>query len=136
MNTTEKNKWQVRGAVLAIFLLGFLAGLLALNVYQNWAGGDAPRTNNRANIQQTLEQLGLNETQQSEVRGIFDEARNQMRDMRRENQERRREVRRRTDERLQKILTPEQWQQFQEIRNAAAPRDSRRGNRDRQNERE
>jgi Spy/CpxP family protein refolding chaperone len=120
MNNTEKNKWQVRGAVLGIFLLGFLAGFLALNVYHRWAD-DKPRpANNRATIEQTFRQLSLTEAQQQEVRGIFDDARSQMREMRKENAARRRDVRRNTDERLQKVLSAEQWQQFQQIRSASS----------------
>ena len=118
MNTTEKNKWQVRGAILGIFLLGFLAGLLALNVYNNWLGEPPRRPNNRGSVEQTLQQLNLTDSQQQEVRGIFDEARNQMREMRKENAARRRDVRRATDERLQKVLNAEQWRQFQQLRKA------------------
>ena len=130
MNNREKNKWQVRGAVLGIFLLGFLAGALALNVYNNWSNDDSRPANGRANLEQTFEQLQLTEAQRAEVRGIFGELRNQLREMRKENAERRREARRQTDERLQKVLTAEQWEQFQQIRSAAA-NDSRRGGRQR-----
>ena len=33
MENKEQRKWQIRGAVLLIFLLGFLAGALTLNIY-------------------------------------------------------------------------------------------------------
>jgi Spy/CpxP family protein refolding chaperone len=117
MDNTNKNKWQVRGAVLGIFLLGFLAGLLTLNFYHKWSDNEPRQMNNRTGLEQTFERLQLTEEQQSQVRGIFDEARNQMREMRKESIGRRRELRRQTDERLQKVLNSEQWQQFQQIRN-------------------
>jgi biopolymer transport protein ExbB/TolQ len=111
MNRIDKNKWQVRGAVLGIFLLGFLAGMLALNFYNS-------RSDERPNLERLFEQLQLDEAQQKEVRGIFEEAGGQMRQLRREHAERRREIRRQTDERLQKTLSPEQWREFEQIRNA------------------
>ena len=36
MNTIQKGKWQVRVAALLIFVIGFAAGALALNVYKRW----------------------------------------------------------------------------------------------------
>ena len=37
MDSTNKSKWRVRGAAVVIFVLGFAAGSLALNVYKRWA---------------------------------------------------------------------------------------------------
>ena len=39
MNNVAKNRWQVRIAALIIFVLGFTAGILALNVYRGLARG-------------------------------------------------------------------------------------------------
>jgi uncharacterized membrane protein YebE (DUF533 family) len=36
MDTINKSKWQVRGAALLIFVLGFAAGALAFNAYKRW----------------------------------------------------------------------------------------------------
>lgn len=129
MENREKNKWKVRGAVLAIFLLGFVAGILALNVYHKLSNGGQRQTDGRGGerIEQIFERLALTEAQQAEIRGVFDSTRIEMREMRRADAERRKDVRRRTDERLQKILTPEQWQQFQQIRNEGGG--SKRGGR-------
>jgi Spy/CpxP family protein refolding chaperone len=132
MDIKEKNKWQVRGAVLIIFLLGFVAGLLALNAYHGLSADNPPRRDGETRLQQTFERLGMTEAQQAEARTIFNEARTQMQEMRKENASRRKEVRRQTDERLQKVLTPEQWQEFQEIRAdaAGARRDRRQADRE------
>ena len=47
MNNVSKNKWQVRIAAIIIFVLGFTAGILAVNVYRGLARGgghvNAPR---------------------------------------------------------------------------------------------
>ena len=39
MDYIAKNKWQIRGAAAIIFVLGFTAGILALNVYRGWMRG-------------------------------------------------------------------------------------------------
>jgi Spy/CpxP family protein refolding chaperone len=128
MEDIDKRRWKVRGAVLAIFLLGFVAGLLALNVYNNWLGGETRQTSRRDRIEQTFKQLNLTDEQQSDVRTIFNDTRSQLQEMRKENAERRSELRRKTDEGLQKVLTPSQWQQFQEVRSQS--QDSRRNDRE------
>ena len=40
MDNVTKNRWQVRIAASIIFVLGFAAGILALNVYRTWAARD------------------------------------------------------------------------------------------------
>lgn len=126
MNNTEKNKWSIRGAVILIFLLGFIAGILAINAYHGLTARPSQQLNRRDRLEQTIERLNLSDRQKAEVRGIFDDARAQMQAMRRENSPRVREVRRQTDERLQKVLTSEQWEQFQQIR-AETPKRKRGG---------
>lgn len=122
MDTRDKNKWLVRGAVLAIFLLGFVAGILTLNVYKNLYDGSRGHSRELERVEQVFEQLSLTETQQAEVRSVLDDARNQIREMRRIDSQRKRDIRRQTDERLQKILTPEQWQTFQQSRSKTGKR--------------
>lgn len=116
MDNKDKNRWKVRGAVLAIFLLGFVAGLLAFNVYYKWSDNKPRQSNNQNRLEQTFERLQLDESQKSQVRGIFNDARAQIQEMRKADSLRRKEVRRQTDERLQKVLNDNQWQQFQQIR--------------------
>lgn len=129
MDTTNKSKWQVRGAVVVIFLLGFAAGALALNGYKRWGrgGAEASRQNR---FEQMLDSLQLNADQKTQVHQILGDARQQLQALRKESEPRFEEIRRQTDERLQKVLTPEQWQQFQQERGKMRGRDHRgRGNR-------
>ena len=42
MNNVTRNRWQVRVAAVIIFVLGFTAGILALNVYRGVVRGDGP----------------------------------------------------------------------------------------------
>ena len=111
MNNVAKNRWQVRIAAMIIFVLGFTAGILALNVYRGWArGGSGNRFDDLA------ERLQLTADQKTKVQEIFSDTREQIRATRREMEPKMDEIRRQADGRLQTVLTPEQWQQFQRIR--------------------
>jgi Spy/CpxP family protein refolding chaperone len=129
MDATNKSKWQVRGAAVVIFLLGFAAGALALNGYKRWGrgGAEASRQNR---FEQMLDSLQLNADQKTQVHQILGDARQQLQALRKESEPRFEEIRRQTDEQLQKVLTPDQWKQFQQEREKTRGRDRRgRGNR-------
>src|SRR6185369_2075444 len=114
MNNVTNNRWQVRVAAVIIFVLGFTAGILALNVYRGWAhrgpGADGDRFDRLA------ERLQLTADQKPKVQEIFSDTREQLRAVRQETEPRMQEIRRQADGRLQTVLTPEQWQQFQKLR--------------------
>ncbi|HYV82657.1 MAG TPA: periplasmic heavy metal sensor [Pyrinomonadaceae bacterium] len=113
MTNVIKNRWQVRIAATIIFVLGFTAGILALNVYRGWG----PRGNGRDNRMDELsERLQLTADQKTKVQEIFNDTREQLRAVRRETEPRMEEIRRQADGRLQTILTPAQWEQFQRLR--------------------
>ena len=113
MDNVTKNRWQVRVAAMIIFVLGFTAGILALHVYRGWArGGGGPA--NR--IEELSERLNLTADQKVKMQEIFNDTREQLRAVRRETEPRMEEIRRQADGRLQTVLTADQWQQFQRIR--------------------
>jgi Spy/CpxP family protein refolding chaperone len=120
MNVVAKNRWQVRGAAAVIFVLGFAAGILALNVYRGWARRPPPGDR----FEQLSERLQLSSEQKTKVQQIFGETREQLRALRRESEPRVHEIRSQADAQLQQVLTPEQWQQFQTMRSEMR---SRRG---------
>jgi Spy/CpxP family protein refolding chaperone len=113
---------------MIIFVLGFTAGILALNVYRGWAhrglgpGGDR--------FDALAERLQLTADQKTKVQEIFSDTREQLRAVRQETEPRMQEIRRQADGRLQTVLTPDQWQQFQRIREERGPRMRRRGKND------
>ena len=111
MDNVVKNRWQVRIAAVIIFVLGFTAGILALNVYRSWArGGPGNR------MDELAERLQLTADQKTKVQEIFSDTREQLRAARQEMEPRMAEIRRQADGRLQTVLTPEQWEKFQRIR--------------------
>jgi len=112
MTNVTKNRWQVRVAAMIIFVLGFTAGILALNVYRGLtrAGGPGNR------MDELSERLQLTADQKTKVQEIFNDTREQLRAVRHETEPRMEEIRRQADGRLQTVLTPEQWEQFQRMR--------------------
>lgn len=126
MDKNSRNRWQVRGAAVLIFLLGFVAGALALNAYRAWSrGGNQPSRQDR--FEQMAERLKLSDDQQSQVKKIFGDTRQQLQALRQESEPRVKEIRRLADEQLQKVFSADQWQQFQQLRNESRGSGQRRG---------
>ena len=123
MDNASKNRWQVRVATLVIFVLGFAAGILALNVYRRVAGADRPRDR----FEQMARRLNLTDDQKTKVQQIFGDTREQLRAVRRDSEPRVNEIRRQADTRLQEVLTQEQWAQFQKDRHEMRGRRGGRG---------
>ena len=123
MNNIVRNKWQVRVAAAIIFVLGFTAGILALNLYRGLARRGEPRDR----LEQLSQRLDLNADQKAKVQQIFSDTREQLRALRRESEPRVNDIRAQADQKLQQVLTPDQWQRFQKIRSEA--RDRRGGGR-------
>src|SRR5258705_2858815 len=113
MDSSRRSKWQVRVAVLILFVVGFLAGALAMNVFRSRQR--PPRAGGRGGFEQMLDRLNLTQDQRTQVDDIFEDARKQLAELRRDSEPKFREVRKNTDERLQSVLTAEQWEQFQQM---------------------
>jgi Spy/CpxP family protein refolding chaperone len=120
MDATSKNRWQVRTAALVIFLLGFGAGALALNIYHKRQA--ASLASRRVRFEQVVNRLNLTPQQKSEVEKIFGDLRAQLMEIRKQAEPRYGEVRRQADERLRAVLTPEQWAQFRQMTEEMRPR--------------
>ncbi|HEY6122801.1 MAG TPA: periplasmic heavy metal sensor [Pyrinomonadaceae bacterium] len=124
MDQLTKSKWQVRAATALIFVLGFSAGALAFNAYQHWSRGGMRGGGDQ--FEQMLDRLQLNADQKTQVHQILGDARMQLRELRKQSEPRFDEIRKQTDEKLQKVLSPDQWQQFQQERDQMR-RNGRRG---------
>jgi len=123
MDITNKRKWQVRLAAILIFLLGVAAGALALNAYKRWGRGGPVSRQDR--FERMIDSLNLNADQKTQVDQILSDTRAQLQSLRKESEPRVNEIRRQADERLQKVLTPDQWKQFEQERDKM--RNQRRG---------
>lgn len=111
MQAVKSKRWRIVGAVTLLFGLGFLAGVLSMNLYQRHETRLWPR---REGFEQALKQLNLNAEQQTKVDAILADTRNQLRDVRKEESPRVSDIRKQARGRLQSVLTPEQWRQLQE----------------------
>lgn len=127
MDITTRNKWQVRVAAIVIFVLGFVAGALAFNAYRAWARN---RIGGQDRFEQLANRLQLTADQKTKVQQIFGDTRQQLQALRKESEPRVNEIRQQTDQRLQQVLTPDQWQKFQQMRNEMRAR--RGGSEDRE----
>lgn len=123
MEQKTRNKWQVRGAALLIFVLGFVAGILALNVYRGWARPRGPEDR----FEQLSTRLQLNTDQKTKVRQIFGDTRQKLQSLRKESEPRVNEIRQQADQQLQQTLTADQWQKFQQMRSEMRGRRGQRG---------
>ncbi len=124
MNQANKTRWQVRFAAAFIFVLGFAAGILALNVYRGWARNTVGP---RDRFEQMSQRLNLNEDQKTKVQQVFSDTREQLSALRKESEPRVEQIRAQADERLKQVLTPDQWQQFQKMRDERRRRGGRGG---------
>ena len=115
MDKLSKNRWQVQLAAIFIFLLGFAAGALALNAYDAWFKGARTATR-QDRFEQMLDRLQLSAEQKTQVQQILSDTREELQALRRESKPRVNEIRRQADERLRQVLTAEQWQRFQQMR--------------------
>ena len=114
METASKSKWQVRIATVALFALGFVAGALALNAYRTYHPARAQEDDRGKIFEKALDGLNLSSDQRARVDQVLADTRSQLRDLRKESQPKFMQVREQTRQRLQEVLTPDQWQQFQE----------------------
>jgi DNA anti-recombination protein RmuC len=124
MTNTVRNKWQVRIAAVLLFVLGFAAGMLALNLYRGWARARASRQDR---FEQMSTRLQLDADQKAKVQQVFGDTRDQLRAVRKESEPRVNDIRQQTDQRLQQILNPDQWQRFQQMRDEMRTRRGRDG---------
>ena len=123
MNITTKNRWQVRLVAAIIFALGFTTGILAVNLYRSLARNVTPKDR----FEQLSDRLELNADQKTKVQQIFSDTREQLRGLRKESEPKMADIRRQADEKLQQVLTPEQWKQFQSMRDDMRHRRGRGG---------
>ena len=131
MNINSKSKWQVRLAALVIFIIGFAGGALAFNAYQKWSRQSGVRGGDRAaRFEAMLDRLQLSAEQKTQVKQILDETRQQLDGLRKESEPRFVSIRQQADERLQKVLSAEQWKQFQQERDSMRGRGRRGRGRD------
>jgi ElaB/YqjD/DUF883 family membrane-anchored ribosome-binding protein len=77
-------------------------------------------------FEKIFNELGLTNEQKAEVQKIVGETRERLQRLSEESEPRVKEIRGRADERFQQVMTAEQWQRFQQLRDEMR-RNSKRG---------
>jgi len=120
----SRSNWKFRGVAIVMFALGFTSGILALNAFRAWSHRNPPQADR---FEQLATRLQLNSDQKTKVQQIFSDTRQQLQALRKEAEPRVNDIRQQTDQRLQQVLTPDQWQKFQQLRSESRTRRGRSG---------
>jgi Spy/CpxP family protein refolding chaperone len=108
METNNKNQWLLRIGALVIFILGFIAGGLSFNLYNQTLGPGVS-----VSIDDTIKQLHLTPEQQPQVDKIMSDTRAQFKTLREQTHPQAEKIRQESLTRMKAVLNPEQWQKFQ-----------------------
>jgi Spy/CpxP family protein refolding chaperone len=119
MESINNEKWRVRLAIVAIFLLGFVAGGLAVNLYRQGKGsgplakGTGPQ-HRGGGFEAMFKNLNLSDQQKQQVDQILSDTRQRLQEIHRASQPQMDDIKKQTRERLKTVLTEDQWNQFQQ----------------------
>ncbi|HVF92415.1 MAG TPA: hypothetical protein VNH22_20280 [Blastocatellia bacterium] len=118
---------KARLIVLAVFVIGFTAGALSMNLYQRSSGPEAYQSESDDRPQDQIvrrmnQKLGLTSEQQNSISRILDETFDHYNEIRKEMEPRIKDFKPRFDEerhksrdRIRAVLTPEQLPRFEEM---------------------
>ena len=127
MQSSSPSQRKARLLVLAVFVIGFAAGVLSMNLYQRSSGPEPYHSDVDARpqdhiIRQMSQKLALTSEQQKAISVILDETFNQYSDIRKEMdplikdfKPRFDEERQKSRDRIRQVLTPEQLPGFEEM---------------------
>jgi hypothetical protein len=117
-NATSKNK--ARFLVIGIFLIGFAAGALSMNLYRVAQGGNPAPHPKRVGFNPTehaidkmTKHLALDQDQQGKIRAILDEQFGHYKQMRDKAEPEIEQVRRKGREQMRAVLRPDQIPKFE-----------------------
>lgn len=110
---------------MSVFVIGFVAGALSLNLYQQWMGPNSPERggdpSNRI-LKKMDDRLSLTSEQESQIRGILEdtfrkykEIRGEMEPRVKEFEPRFNEARQQGRDKMRAVLTAEQLPKFEEM---------------------
>jgi Spy/CpxP family protein refolding chaperone len=116
---------KARLLVVSVFVIGFLAGALSLNLYQQWISPNSPERggdpSNRI-LKKMDERLSLTTEQEAQIKSILEETFSKYKDIRSEMEPRVKEFEPRFNEarqqgrdRMRAVLSAEQLPKFEEM---------------------
>lgn len=125
MESSAKSQSKARLIVVSVFVIGFAAGALSLNLYQQLnpsSKKDGPRGGAEFLIKRMNEEVGLASDQQEQIKKILDETSEKYRELRKEMdpaiknfEPRFNAVRQESRDRIRALLTPEQLPKYEDM---------------------
>jgi Spy/CpxP family protein refolding chaperone len=125
MDSNPNSQTKARLIVVSVFVIGFAAGALALNLYQQLTsskGKDGPHNGTEFLVRRMNEKVGLSSDQQEQIRKILDETSDKYRDIRKDLEPRIKDfeprfnsVRQASRDRIRALLTSEQLPKYEQM---------------------
>jgi len=125
MESSTNSQSKARLIVVSVFVIGFAAGALSLNLYQRLnpsSKKEGPRGGAEFLIKRMNEEVGLASDQQDQIKRILDETNEKYREIRKEMDPaikgfvpRFDAVRQESRDRIRALLTPEQLPKYEEM---------------------
>jgi Spy/CpxP family protein refolding chaperone len=125
MESSTNSRSKARLIVVSVFVIGFAAGALSLNLYERLNGSSnkgGPRGGPEFLIKRMNEEVGLASDQQDQIKKILDETGEKYREIRKEMdpaiknfEPRFNTVRQESRDRIRALLTPEQLPKYEEM---------------------
>jgi len=125
MESSTNSQSKARLIVVSVFVIGFAAGALSLNLYQQLTSSSkpgGPRGGAEFMIKRMNEQVGLASDQQEQIKKILDETSEKYRELRKEMdpaiknfEPRFNAVREESRDRIRALLTPEQLPKYEKM---------------------
>jgi len=125
MESNSNSQTKARLIVVSVFVIGFAAGALALNLYQQLTSSkskDTPRNGTELLVKRMNEKVGLSSDQQEQIRKILDETSDKYRDIRKDLEPRIKDfeprfnsVRTESRDRIRALLTADQLPKYEQM---------------------
>jgi len=119
------SKTKARFIVVSVFVIGFAAGALALNLYEKLSRSgpkDQPRNGTEFLLKRMNDKVGLSSDQQDQIKKILDETNDKYKDLRTEMEPRIKDfeprfnaVRQESRDRIRALLSPEQLPKYEQM---------------------
>jgi hypothetical protein len=125
MESTRNSQTKARLIVVSVFIIGFAAGALSLNLYQRLTSSskkDQPHGGTEALVGRMTDRVGLSGDQQEQVKKILDEATDKYKEIRKDMdpvvkpfEPRFNAVRQESRDRIRALLSPEQLPKYEQM---------------------
>ena len=126
METRTSSQTKARFIVVTVFVIGFAAGALSLNLYQqltNSKSKDRPQRGAEMIVERMNRAVGLTQPQQEQIKKILDETNEKYRDLRinliepriKDVEPQFSAVRQESRDRIRALLTPEQLPKYEQM---------------------